>query len=481
MKPQENTKTAPESEPSSTEALPPNPASASQEHDSSSATGGDASAASGGTDGEAGSGKKRKRRRRRKSGGSNASPSPGTAKSRPHPEPSAESSSESSPEPTGAKAQALSALTAGLFSHVDDRQVPCKVDGCHETWTWSAAEQIQNWGQSPPKRMCPKHMATMSELTDAQVPCANPGCDKTWTWPKSAQLAHMRGQSQKTGNATPPRKVCDDCRKAERELADAEVQCRVDGCSRTWTWSRDAQLKHRTWMRRQAGEDGGGSDDKRKRRRKRKRKLSVDEPPRRMCEVCKTKLGKLVEREAGCKVHGCTRTVTIDRESQLRAWVALRTEDLEAEGALPKRMCEVCREFCRLHPDREVACGRPGCDHTWTYKTGAQLQAFLAGRLEDPIRLCEECAAGDFARQAALDESLPPGTERMPCIVAGCDGAWLMGPDTRVDAADDGDQPVDRMCEAHRVAHGAEPRSSPSEGAQARPDEGHESADAPQP
>jgi hypothetical protein len=186
-----------------------------------------------------------------------------------------------------------------------------------------------------------------------------------------------------------------------------------------------------------------------------------------MCEPCRQRLGTLVERENTCKVHGCTRTVSIDRESQLRAWAALGTTDLDAEAPLPKRMCEVCREFCRLHGDREVACGRPGCDRTWTYKTGAQLQAFLAGRFEDPLRLCETCMGGAAAAlegQAGMVELVaPPGAELMPCIVLGCDGIWHWIPGMSIAPANDGDQPIDRMCARCRAERGQAPLVHASE------------------
>ena len=52
-----------------------------------------------------------------------------------------------------------------------------------------------------------------------------------------------------------------------------------------------------------------------------------------------------MERESVCNVHGCTRTVKIDKDSQLRAWAAMRTDDVDAEPVLPKKMCDVCREF----------------------------------------------------------------------------------------------------------------------------------------
>ncbi|MBC8073492.1 MAG: hypothetical protein IAG13_34545 [Deltaproteobacteria bacterium] len=177
-----------------------------------------------------------------------------------------------------------------------------------------------------------------------------------------------------------------------------------------------------------------------------------------MCEPCRQRQAKLVERETGCRVHGCTRTVTIDRESQLRAWAALGTDNVDVEAPLPKRMCEVCREFCRLHPDREVACGRPGCERSWTFKTGAQLQAFLAGRFEDPLRLCHHCVETGHQRVA---EPVVAGAETMPCIVPLCDGIWHYAPSMSIGPADDGDLPLDRMCDRCRTERGAGARQQP--------------------
>lgn len=283
----------------------------------------------------------------------------------------------------------LAALAGGLLSHIDDREVQCTVDGCHETWTWSAAEQIAAYGQAPPKRECARCASTTA----------------------------------------------------------TEVRCSVEGCKRTWSWSRDAQIKHRSWAKRR-GDD----------RRGKKRRPRADGPPRRKCELCQAKLAKLSERPSVCKVHGCTRPVMIDRDAQLRAWASTGSTDLDREAPLAKQMCEVCREFCRTHDDRAVLCGRPGCERSWTYKRGAQLQAFLAGRFEDPIRLCETCESE--TRKAAHGTSTPANVEVMPCIVPGCAGVWHHRAGQKVSACQDGELPVDRMCDEHRTERDASPRMS---------------------
>ena len=111
----------------------------------------------------------------------------------------------------------------------------------------------------------------------------------------------------------------------------------MEGCARTWTWTRDAQLKHRTWARRFAEEEALGTEkgDEHggprrsagivapvperagggKRRRRRRQRVDVHEPPPRMCLPCREKAAAIVEREVPCKVHGCTRSTVLDRES----------------------------------------------------------------------------------------------------------------------------------------------------------------------
>ncbi len=544
---------------------------------------------------------------------------------------------------------------------MQDKQVPCRIAGCENTWTWFAAQQIRGFGQPPPDRMCDEHLGQFNELADREVPCRTPGCPNTWTWKRGAQLAEM----QRTGKLRRPSRLCADCFAAERETHDVELPCKVDGCKRTWTWTRDAQLRHRLWVLRQRakadaaaaratnrregegeegneaprgrgrregeevregneaprgrgrrdgeGQDGnaeaprsrgrgrdaegqdaardgsveaapggegsaeaprgrgrgrgrdgegnreageaprmrnrgareaevpserfdlavtlerplplitegpgdiitvspavsedmssgagsqehvpeassseggetqtdaqaegearvevpGASDsgepgeggDRRKRRRKRRRTGSKavpnpEGPPERMCGLCAQKLSRVQPREQPCKVHGCSRTWTWDRASQMRAWVLSGSDDVEFEPAAPKRMCEVCREFCRTHPDREVPCGRPGCGNSWTFKTGAQLQAFLAGRTADPLKLCGECARGEFAatfRPGAEGGGVPEGAETMPCVVPGCEGTWLYVPGMRLKDTAYGELSTDRMCDAHRQERG---------------------------
>ncbi|MBL9105926.1 MAG: hypothetical protein JNL82_33700 [Myxococcales bacterium] len=427
---------------------------------------------------------------------------------------------------------------------MQDKQVPCRIAGCPNTWTWFAAQQIRGFGQPPPDRMCDEHLAQFNELADREVPCRTPGCPNTWLWKRGAQLAEL----QRTGKLRRPSRLCAECFNAERETHDQELPCKIDGCRRSWTWTRDAQLRHRLWVLRQrakaarpapeptpaeagpevlvlrgsgravpageaadeavpanlsegaaetptevtaraseaseaptevkaeastevtarASEPAEEGDDRRKRRRKRRRGGKVvanpEGPPERMCGLCAAKLSRLQAKELPCKVHGCTRSWTWDRASQMRAWVNSGSDDVDYDPPSPKRMCEVCREFCRTHPDREVACGRPGCTSTWTYKTGAQLQAFLAGRTADPLKLCGECAKGEFAASfRPSGDAVPEGAEIMPCVVSGCDGTWVYIPGMKLRDTPYGELSTDRMCPKCRRERGLDGGDAPVE------------------
>ena len=422
-------------------------------------------------------------------------------------------------------------LTAGLFAGVADREMPCRIAGCSNTWTWFGTQQIRSLGKPEPKRMCADHLATFEGIDDRQMPCRNTWCTNTWAWSRGAQLY----QRERQDKLKPPHRLCDQCFEEDKTTEDTALECKIPECKNTWIWERQAQLRHRAWVRRQqakidadeaedarehgeqvdAGPDeaaptvevtpaielelateveiapevelatevelapvdsqpGAEEQDRpgRKRRRKRRRKRKVhDGPPEKLCERCFERLGHLEPIEVPCKVHGCTTTWTWERDGQLRAWAGHDGQANLAElPQPPRRMCNSCFEFVRHHTDREVACGRPGCAKSWTYKTGAQLQDFLAGRTQDPVRMCEECSRSQFTISSVAGVPMPEGAEVMPCMVAGCSGSWVYAPGMKLSAADPEaeEPPVDRMCDDCRIVRGVEGRD-PRRAAPAEP------------
>jgi hypothetical protein len=453
-------------------------------------------------------------------------------------------------------------LKAGLFAGVADREMPCRVAGCPNTWTWYGTQQIRSLGKPEPKRMCDEHLAEFEGIADKQMPCRNSWCTNTWLWTRAAQLY----QREKQDKLKPPHRLCDQCFDEERTTEDMQVPCKIPECKHTWTWPRQAQLRHRAWVHRmqakieaeEAAEqrdaaapaeqpheaahaehehhehahaehehepaehahdehehqldahaerehhddehehhddehehhdddehehadgeaeqtDGEGKPDKRRRRKRRRKRKIHDGPPEKLCESCFERANLLEPIEVPCKVHGCTNTWTWEREGQLRAWAAHEASENPSElPQPPRRMCNSCFEFVRRHGDREIDCGRPGCDKTWTYKTGAQLQDFLAGRSLDPIRLCEDCSRSQFVISSARGVQMPAGAEVMPCQVAGCTGSWVYAPGMKLSAADPdaSEPPLDRMCDDCREQRGAPGRDPRRMGGEDSHDEG---------
>ena len=406
----------------------------------------------------------------------------------------------------------------GQFNELADREVPCRTPGCPNTWTLKRGAQLaelQRTGKvRRPSRLCAECFTAERETHDVELPCKIDGCKRGWTWTRDAQLRHrlwvLRQRVKASRPATPepaigeagepvvathaeseaPRRDPDNRRRRQRGAPAAEPttieldvtveqpipyrdppapvsEDRADGAEgqaaeAIGPQGQVAELKSEAGHPSSDGEaDGDGeAGDRRKRRRKRRRggkpTPNPEGPPERMCGLCAQKLSRVQAREQPCKVHGCSRTWTWDRASQMRAWVLSGSDDVDYEPSAPRRMCEVCREFCRTHPDREVVCGRPGCERSWTFKTGAQLQAFLAGRLADPLKLCGECAKGEFAAsfRPGTEGGIPEGAETMPCVVPGCEGTWLYIPGMRLRDTAYGELSPERMCDSHRVERG---------------------------
>ncbi len=371
------------------------------------------------------------------------------------------------------------------FNELADREVPCRTPGCPNTWLWKRGAQLaelQRTGKlRRPARLCAECFNAERETHDTELPCKISGCRRTWTWNRDAQLRHRLWVLRQRAKANRPlraEEAHDEIKAEEAKHGEATAVAEVTEAAATEP-AMDAVATDAAATEAVSADmsEGTGApttgeaaeDERRKRRRKRRRGTnkaapSPEGPPERMCGLCAQKLGRLQAKELPCKVHGCTRSWTWDRASQMRAWVASGSDDVDFEPASPKRMCEVCREFCRTHPDREVACGRPGCTTTWTYKTGAQLQAFLAGRTADPLKLCGECSKGEFAATfRPSGDAVPEGAEIMPCVVSGCDGTWVYIPGMKLRETSYGELSTDRMCPKCRRERGLDGGDAPVE------------------
>ena len=131
------------------------------------------------------------------------------------------------------------------FAELKPIEVPCRIKGCSNTWTYNAYEQLEvakstPEGQEPkpPQKMCKSCLEFYSHAKDQEQPCANRGCDGKWVWTRSMQLGgHLRGHDE------PPYHLCPTCQEKLKELSPKEMPCCEPGCANTWTYAPAEQLK----------------------------------------------------------------------------------------------------------------------------------------------------------------------------------------------------------------------------------------------
>lgn len=127
------------------------------------------------------------------------------------------------------------------------QELPCKVGGCKNTWTWTPFEQLEAAvntpeGQpvEPPKRMCRECVEFLHNAQDSEQPCANRGCGNKWVWTRGMQLA-----AKLHGRTEAPRRICEHCRKELEQIQPVECGCAVEGCPGKWIYTPEQQLRDR--------------------------------------------------------------------------------------------------------------------------------------------------------------------------------------------------------------------------------------------
>jgi hypothetical protein len=245
---------------------------------------------------------------------------------------------------------------------IADREVPCRVRGCTQAWTWSGRAQLQAGATleneaEPPARMCDGCHEAYEQFVDERRPCKVKGCTRFWIYTRWQQV------EAKAQNHGAPERMCDECVRELKTLADQTLPCRTDGCGGNWLWTRAQQLEAKT-----AGQTTA---------------------PARMCGSCQSKFSHLKDISVPCKRTGCKNTWVYKRGAQLERWIK-HSEGPELPA--PHRLCDTCKKRLDDFADREVACKTEGCKSTWTWTRFAQLQAAETGHAgHPPSHVCQEC------------------------------------------------------------------------------------------
>jgi hypothetical protein len=128
------------------------------------------------------------------------------------------------------------------------------------------------------------------------------------------------------------------------------------------------------------------------------------------CDPCSQVSRRLKDREVSCGINGCSRKWTWKADEQIQAFAAGKPNEP------PRRMCAECRlEFGKLG-DREIRCRTSGCKSTWTWSRFDQLDVCVANKPvpKAPSHMCKRC----FDAWSTLKD-----VER-PCRRSGCKGTW---------------------------------------------------------
>jgi len=245
------------------------------------------------------------------------------------------------------------------------------------------------------------------------VPCRVAGCTRTWIQ-LSSKAFGLGGMAPAAGDATEG--MCDSCREKFLTLQDSLRPCDRKGCTGTWTWPTMAQLEA----------------------------FAAHRPaPKHLCEDCQKLLDTLQDKEIPCAVPGCVRTATLTREQQLVSQGEPPVESAPSPNGVTFAglLCEPCAQIARKLKDRPVNCGIIGCSRKWTWKADDQIQAFAAGKPnEPPRRMCAECRA-EFGKL---------GDREIRCRTSGCKSTWTWPRSDQLDACV-ADKPApkapSRMCQ----------------------------------
>jgi hypothetical protein len=264
---------------------------------------------------------------------------------------------------------------------LEDKPVPCAVEGCTRTSLFTKRAQLlagaPDVDVTPGPTMCGQCSSVYEKIKDRQVNCGINACKNKWSWSKDEQI---RAYAQGLPNE-PPRRMCDECKGNFGGIADREVRCRASGCKNTWTWSRSDQLD--------ACMAGKPSP----------------KAPHRMCERCHGIYQTLKDVERPCRRAGCKGTWLDKRGAQLARAVRGKTGDPYPQ------YCENCEKEMGDLDDRQIACKTDNCTGTWTWTKVAQLAAGVRPEPKEPPP-SEEAAAPEAA--AAPEGAAPEAAAAAP-------------------------------------------------------------------
>ncbi|MGK5091462.1 hypothetical protein WDW89_05515 [Deltaproteobacteria bacterium TL4] len=267
-----------------------------------------------------------------------------------------------------------------LLDAVVEKEIPCKIPKCKNTWTLKAEELVASWKDPNyhlPRRMCDSCKKIFDETSPLEVKCSTLDCEEKIIIDPYQQLI-LRKKEKFLKHET---QFCPSCKELLKTVTDKEIPCSMKACKNTWSWYASSQLR------------SGGKSLK-------------AQPESRLCKSCYDLLKTLKNQSIPCKIKGCTEEWTLDKMTQLE-WSLTRRKER-------KRMCASCSSQLKALKPRKIPCRVSGCPHTWTWASFSQLEFEIKQRqdpaLTPPQRYCKFC----FSHMHTLKSS------QIPCPTQGC-------------------------------------------------------------
>ncbi len=125
------------------------------------------------------------------------------------------------------------------------KEIPCRIKHCSYTWRLERLPQLdlQKKKNVISKRLCLRCAKKLKELAVKQVPCAMPACNNSWDWNTFSQLEHFC--KQESGNAEELKRYCNDCFHYLRQTKSKTKKCHTSGCKNQIQLSAEEQLRER--------------------------------------------------------------------------------------------------------------------------------------------------------------------------------------------------------------------------------------------
>ncbi len=311
------------------------------------------------------------------------------------------------------------------LASITDKQRRCDVPGCDGTWTWTVDAQLEAFAthRPPPKNLCASCEGKLAALEEKQVACTVPGCERTATLSKRSQLL-AQAQAEKAQESAQEAAHDEAQAQAEKQAEHAAAHAHAHAHTPSEAAAEAAPADETQTGAESAGDDSAEgataeaapaektSSDKNGDREVAARaekpgRVTYEGP---FCEPCGDVARRLQDRPVTCGINGCKRKWIWKADDQLQAFAAGKPNEP------PRRMCDTCRAHFGKLSDREVRCRTSGCKKTWTWSRFDQLDACAADKAapKAPARMCDNCYD--------LFQKLKD-VER-PCRKSGCKRTW---------------------------------------------------------